>query len=455
MNGFRIAIIGSGPAGFYLADYLLRLATVPLYIEMFDRLPTPFGLIRSGVAPDHQQTKRVAEYYHKIAAHPRLRFFGNVTFDCDFGRTTLLNYYHQIIYAVGAPEPRKLGIPGESLQGSYSARDIVGWYNAHPDFRHLDLDCSHPRIIIIGNGNVALDIARILALPYSRLRRTDIADHALQSLSHRSFREIRLIGRKDPFHAAFSPEGLKTLLQLPQTLIEFEPSWEDFLNTGLPLTKEQKSYAQEILTWFCKKPARLKRRIVFQFLSEPVSLAGHNHVEGVYIRPFRCVAGKDGWHYAATEDIRFLESRIVIRANGFRGLPVQGLPFDESHGLIPNQKGRIMDPETGRVYPGEYVAGWIKRGPTGSLPQIRADAEETASVVLEDLQQGHFRQPVVRHFIPTSEWLYPLKKDFTVYEDWLHIDAIEKQKGAEHARPRVKFSSLEAMLSSLGCDAAV
>lgn len=444
---FRIAIIGSGPSGFYTADYLLNQNDFPVSVDMFDRLPTPFGLIRSGVAPDHQKTKRVSDYYHKIAVHPRFRFFGNVEYGMDIQRNDLLSRYHQVVYAVGAPDDRKLGITGEHLDGCYSARDFVGWYNAHPDYSSMQFDFTRSPVLIIGNGNVALDIVRILCLSEEELATTDIADHSLAQLSNHRVREIHVLGRKDPFHASFTLPVFERLAEMQNVSFEINPP--DILDQKP--TSDHHRRLMEIMLDMQSNPHNAgSTKIIFHFLVSPVSIIGEESVEGIRIRHLSSAPAGNGITHIPGAVETDLPAGVIIRAVGYRGAPLRGIPFDEEKGVIPNKLGRISFPGGETFITGEYVSGWIKRGPFGSIPHIRQDAQETAISMTDDLRAGRFNQPAGNEGEPTVQWLSSIKNDYVFYEDWMKIDTHEKKLGQELGRPRVKFTSIQSMLDIIG-----
>jgi ferredoxin--NADP+ reductase len=397
----RVAVIGSGPSGFYAAEHLQNQKDLVVQVDMYDRLPTPFGLVRGGVAPDHQKIKSVTRVYDKIAAHPEFRFFGNVELGRDLTHADLSAYYHAIIYAVGARTDRRMGIPREYLPGSHSATEFVGWYNAHPDFRSLSFDLSGERAVVVGNGNVAMDLARILASPPDVLATTDIAEHALEALSESRIREIIVLGRRGPAQAAFTTKELRELGHIPGCDVVVDPA-EAELD---PLSAHQVARAPdrtrdaniEVLgTYAVTPPTGAPRRVVLRFLMSPVEIIGTDRVEGLVVARNELYRGEDGQLRARiTDETETIPVDLVFRAIGYQGVPLPGIPFDAMNGVIPNAQGRIVDPVAGRVVAGEYVVGWIKRGPTGIIGTNKPDSQETVEMLLDDLREGRLAKPDV------------------------------------------------------------
>jgi len=340
-TAIRIAVVGSGPAGFYAAGHLLKDSSSNVEVDMIERLPTPWGLVRSGVAPDHPKIKSVSRVYEKTAAHPRFRFFGNLHLGDHVSREDLLGHYHAIVYATGSSVDRPLGIPGEELPGSHAATEFVGWYNGHPDHTDLEVDLlSAERAVVIGNGNVALDVARMLMLTASELAPTDTADHALEVLARSNVREVIIAGRRGPAQAAFTNPELRELGEL--------------------------SDADVLVDYSRRRPAGRRRQLRLRFLLSPVELiAGEQgRVGAIAMVHNDLVPGPDGTLRAQpTDEHETIAAGLVFRAIGYRGVPLPGVPFDERRGVIPNEAGRVTDPDSGAVLPGEYVVGWIKRGP--------------------------------------------------------------------------------------------
>ncbi|MCU0281511.1 MAG: FAD-dependent oxidoreductase [Acidimicrobiia bacterium] len=454
-NPLRVAIVGSGPSGFYAAEHLQAQPDLVVQIDMYDRLPTPFGLVRGGVAPDHQKIKSVTRVYDKIARHPEFRFYGNVEFGRDLAHEDLQAYYHAVVYAVGARTDRRMGIPREHLPGSHSATEFVGWYNAHPDFRSLSFDLSGPRAVVVGNGNVAMDLARILASPPEVLGRTDIAEHALAALSASGVREIVLLGRRGPAQAAFSTKELKELGELEGVDVVVDPAELelDELTAADVAGHPDRARDQnlEVLRGLAARPLRgHERRIVMRFLISPVELLGRERVEAVVVAPNELYRSDDGsLRPRQTLGRETVIAPLCFRAIGYQGVPLPGIPFDAMAGVIPNERGRIRDPATGRRVLGEYVVGWIKRGPRGIIGTNKPDSQETVDALLEDLREGLLEKAEVPRREVLERLLHERREDYVSYEDWQLIDMLEQERGHAQGAPRVKFSRVEEMLRAL------
>lgn len=445
----RVAIVGSGPAGFYTAEHLQRHAERDVSIDMFDRLPTPFGLVRGGVAPDHSKIKSVTKVYEKIASRPGFRFYGCVEFGRDLTIDDVNRHYHALVLAVGAPQDRRMGIPGEDLPGSASATDFVAWYNSHPDYRDLDVDLSGEHVVVVGNGNVAVDVARILATPVDILAATDIADHALEKLRSSRVRTITMLGRRGPAQAAFTPKEIRELGEIPGVALLVDPSDLDLDDVSARHLDEDAHRVLGALAEVAGRTATHEERIIqLRFLTSPRSIVGEHHVREVVV--VSNVLRDEGGSVRAipTEQEDIVPASLVLRAVGYRGQPVPGFPFDESRAIIPNVDGRVA----GSAGPGTglYVSGWIKRGPQGVIGTNKADAGETVATLIRDLESGLLPDP------PESspdaiEDLIRLRVPHVVsWGDWCRIDAAEREAGEAVGRPRRKFSSIEEMLGVLG-----
>jgi ferredoxin/flavodoxin---NADP+ reductase len=452
----RVAIVGSGPSGFYAAGHLLRPKSHPdlvAQVDVYDRLPTPWGLVRGGVAPDHPNIKAVSRVYEKTAAHPEFRFFGNVDYGADVTHEDLLERYHAVIYAVGAQTDRRMGIPGEDLPGSWAATEFVAWYNGHPDFRHPEFNLSCERAVVVGNGNVAADVARMLALTRDELAVTDVADHALDVLAASKIREIVVLGRRGPAQAAFTnPELLELGAMTDADVfvdsrdVAIDPLSRTWLEGDGASSTARKNV--EILSGYAgRKPAGKRRRIVLRFLVSPVEILGSERVEGIRICRNELRAEDGTIRACATETTEELDCGIVFRSIGYRGIPLAGVPFDERAGTIPNQGGRITG-EDGEPLPGEYVVGWIKRGPTGIIGTNKRDAQETVDALLADLDTDSLNRPADADREALEMLLAERKPEHVTYTGWEAIDASEKTAGEPHGRPRVKLTSFDELLEA-------
>jgi ferredoxin--NADP+ reductase len=448
----RVAIVGSGPAGFYAAGHLLKCKSHPdlnVQVDMFDRLPTPWGLVRAGVAPDHPNIKAVSRVYEKTADHPEFRFYGNVELGRDLFHEDLTSRCHAVIYAVGAQTDRRMGIPGEDLPGSWAATEFVAWYNGHPDYRDLEFDLSAERAIVVGNGNVATDVARMLALTRDELATTDVADHALEVLADSNVREIVVLGRRGPAQAAFTNPELLELGEMTDADVfvdpgdvELDPLSKAFIDSDAAHATKRKNV--DILTGYStREPAGKRRRIVLRFLVSPVEILGTDRVEGIRIVHNELVEGDDGaLRPRATDVTEELDCGLVFRSIGYLGTRIEGVPFDERSCTIPNEGGRIE----GRT--GEYAVGWIKRGPTGIIGTNKRDAQETVDTLLEDLDGGRLPAPADPDRDSLDALIAERQPDAVSYAGWQAVDRAEREAGEPHGRPRVKLCSFEELLEA-------
>ncbi len=429
-------------------------------VDMFDKLPTPFGLVRAGVAPDHPKIKSVIRVYEKTAAREGFRFFGGVEVGEHISVDELRERYHCIVFAYGTATDNKLGIPGEDLPGSWSATEFVNWYNAHPDFADREFDLSHERVVVIGNGNVAADVARMLALPREELEETDTADHAIEALAESGVKEIVVLGRRGPAQAAFTNPEVRELGEMTQADIVIDPS-------DMELDEASRAWVDsddceptnrrnvEIFTEFSQRnPEGKLQRIVLRFCCSPVEIEGDGKVERVVVGHNE-LAG-DGARIKAMDsgERETIETGLVLRSIGYRGEPLEGVPFDEGRGLIPNEAGRVG--EGGDHVPGLYAVGWIKRGPSGVIGTNKKDASETVAKVFEDLEAGSVPEPELASDPASIEALLAERvPDHVTYEGWQAIDAAEVAAGEPHGRPRVKFTSIDEMVAAAKSGAGV
>jgi ferredoxin--NADP+ reductase len=443
----RVAIVGSGPSGFYAAGQLLSDKERTVEVDLYDRLPTPWGLVRGGVAPDHPKIKSVSRVYEKIARKPGFRFYGNVELGRDVSHEDLAGWYDAVLYAVGTASDRRSGIPGEDLIGSWSATEFVGWYNGHPDFRDLEFDLSGERAIVVGNGNVAVDVARMLTLTEDELKVTDIADHAMEALIASNISEIVVLGRRGPEQAAFTNPELLELGVMGDADVVVDPAdleiAEDVREESLDQTARKNV---EILHEYAQKPAQGRsKRIVLRFLTSPVEILGDGKVEQVRVVRNELHRGEDGRLSArATGTEELLDCSLVFRAIGYTGVPLPGLPFDDRRGTIPNEAGRV----TG--VPATYVAGWIKRGPSGVIGTNKKCATDTVASLLADVESGALEARELPSADEVDAELRARRPDLVDYEGWEQIDAAEKGAGEPHGRPRVKLTRVEELLDAAG-----
>jgi len=414
----------------------------------------PFGLVRFGVAPDHPKIKSVTKVYERLAADGRFRFFGNVHVGTHVSLTDLKRHYHQICYATGAQTDRPLGIPGDDLEGSHSATEFVAWYNGHPDFREYSFDLSVRRVAIIGVGNVAVDVARILCRTEAELQVTDIADYALAALAESQVEEVWMLGRRGPVQAAFTNTELRELGKLDgaDIVVRREDLALDPLSANALEASNDRSLVKrmEILEQFAgRDPIGKRARLTIRFLVSPVEIFDQDgRVAGIRLVRNR-LEERDGGALkpVATDEFEDLPVGLVFRSIGYRGIPLDDLPFDDWSGTIPNDEGRVRD--DGNPVAGVYVAGWIKRGPTGVIGTNKPDAAETVNRMLEDVASGTVLHPEASGRDAVAETVRTAQPDFISYGDWHKIDALETKAGEEMGRPRVKFTDVEDVLAAL------
>ena len=455
-NPLRVAIIGSGPAGFYLVESLFKEKDLSVEVDMFDELATPFGLVRGGVAPDHQKIKSVVRVYDRIARKPNFRFYGNVSYGRDIHLTDIEAHYHQICFTTGAQTDRSLGIPGEDFQGSHAATEFVAWYNGHPDYRDRRFDLSGENAAVIGVGNVAIDVARILCRCYEELAVTDIADYALEALRESRIRNVYLIGRRGPAQAAFTNPEIKEMGELADADVEILPEEArlDDLSQAYVETHPDKALVRkiEILQSYAGRPSTGKsRRLSIRFLLSPTEIIGNGdgRVSALRLVKNELYADNGGLRPRATEEHETIPANIVFRSVGYLGVALPGVPFDDRRGVIPNDRGRVLAGEGKKPVMGLYASGWIKRGPTGVIGTNKPDAAETVERMLEDLRAGAVLAPDRPDVAAAERLVRERQPDYVSYEDWLRLDDIETSRGKENGRPRVKLTRTEDMLAAL------
>lgn len=435
----RVAVVGAGPSGAYAVGNLLRRPNIQ--VDVFDRLLTPGGLVRAGVAPDHAETKKVERQFDWWLSQPGVRLHLGIEIGRDISAAELAGLHDAVIYTCGASASRSLGIPGEDLPGSHAATDFVGWYNGHPDYAQLGFDLSAERAVVIGNGNVAFDVARILTVDVERLRCTDIADHALAALQSSAVREVVVLGRRGPADAAFTVPELLALCQLDNIEITVDiPDGLDAHKVPSDLGFSRGFAARRKLEVIRDIEARRSpgatRRIVLRFLGSPVAIVGDSTVQGVRVarNNLGYEAGATTAH--ATADVDLIEAGLVLRSVGYRGTELPGVPFDSVSGRIPNKDGRVIN--NGQVARGLYAAGWIKRGPSGVIGTNKRCADETVSAVLDDLTSGLLPAPPLDAADRLASLLASRRRHEVTMAGWRAIDAHERRQGAAQQRPRVK-----------------
>jgi len=439
----RVAVVGSGPAGFYTAGPLLA-GDIPAEVDMIERLPTPWGLVRLGVAPDHPNIKAVSRVFEKTAGQPRFRFLGNVEVGRDLSHADLVELYDAVVYAVGAQTDRRLGIPGEDLPGSWPATAFVAWYNGHPDFQDLAFDLSCKRAIVIGNGNVAVDVARMLALAESEIAPTDTTDPAIGAILGSGIEEILMLGRRGPAEASFTTPELVELGELADADVAV-----DALELEVETEPEASVVARNlaVLREYAGREPTGKRRVLrLRFRVSPVAILGDDCVEGVEVVRNELVVENGRVRAVPTGEREVIPCGVVFRSVGYRGVEVPGVPFDEERGTMRNDAGRVLD-ANGVAVPGVYCAGWIKRGPSGIIGTNKKDAAETVASLHEDVATGAL----------TARGLTAEDVDARLAErgaavvtasGWEAIDEVERARGDALGRPRVKLLTWDELLST-------
>jgi ferredoxin--NADP+ reductase len=445
----RVAIVGSGPAGFYAADALLKSDLEVVEVDLLDRLPTPWGLVRLGVAPDHENIKAVSRAFERVAKRPGFRFFGNLEVGHDVTHDELARLYDAVVYSVGAQTDRRMGIPGEELPGSWSATQLVAWYNGHPDFQELPFDLDVERAVVIGNGNVAIDVARMLALTADELAGTDTIDAAVEAIVDSRLRDIVMLGRRGPVQAAFTPPELGELGELAGADVVVDEADLELDAASAAALEEDRERARrnvELLREYAARTAAGKARTIhLRFLVSPVAILGGDRVQALEVVRNRLEQDERGRIVAVpTEERETIPCGIVFRSVGYRGLPLPGLPFDEGRATLRNDGGRVVG-DDGAPIAGVYAAGWIKRGPTGVIGTNKKDATETVEALLEDARAGKLARAA-------DDRLEDLLRERGVravpYAGWEAIDAAERAAGEPLGRPRVKLATWDDLLAT-------
>ena len=447
---YHVAIVGSGPSGYFAAASLLKFAdsddAADVRVDMLEMLPTPWGLVRSGVAPDHPKIKSISAQFEKTALDPRFRFFGNIVVGEHVQADELAEHYDAVIYAVGAQSDRSLNIPGEDLPGSVAAVDFVGWYNAHPHFEEMAPDLSTGRAVVVGNGNVALDVARILVTDPDMLATTDIADHALKILHDRGVEEVLVVGRRGPLQAPFTTLELRELGHLEglgDVDVVVDPAdFADISDDDLEAAGKTVRNNIKVLRGYAEQsPKGAKRRIVFRFRTSPIEIKGEGRVESIVLGRNELATDDNGRVVAKdTGEREEVPAQLVVRAVGYRGVPTPGLPFDEKSGTIPHTDGRVDGSRN------EYVVGWIKRGPTGVIGSNKSDSQETVDTLVADLGGAELADFADNHSEVLAEWMVERQPKVVTDDHWKLIDEHERTAGGTGGRPRVKLTSVAELL---------
>jgi ferredoxin/flavodoxin---NADP+ reductase len=447
----RVAIIGAGPAGLYTADALLKKKELHCSIDIFNHLPTPYGLVRDGVAPDHQSIKAVTRVFERILEQPNVRYFGNVTFGTDVHHEELKELYDQIVYATGAQSDRRMGIEGEDLAGSYPATAFVGWYNGHPHYRDHEVDLSHERVVVVGNGNVAMDVARILLKSPDELAQTDMADHAIEVLRGSKVREVVMLGRRGPVQSAFTNAELKEFGELEDVNVVVDPAELELDPASQEALAGDKVAEKNLATlrgYAERGEQHGSRTLRMRFLVSPVKILGDGgKVAAVKLERNKLVMSDMGTLRAkGTGEYETIEAGLILRAVGYRSLPLMGVPFDESTATISNIAGRVITDATGEPVGGEYCVGWAKRGPSGVIGTNKADAVATVASMVEDVPELPGIEDANRDPANIVALIEERVPNYVNYEAWRCLDRYETSRGTEQGRPRVKVTNVEEML---------
>jgi ferredoxin--NADP+ reductase len=449
----RVAVVGAGPAGFYACEELLKQGGFE--VDLYDALPTPYGLVRAGVAPDHPKIKSVTRRYEKTATQPGFRFFGGVELGSDVERDELFARYHAVVYAVGTRDDRRLGIEGEDRPGSHAATEFVAWYNAHPEFADHEFDLSARKAVVIGNGNVALDVARMLVLEPGEVAATDTADHAVEALAGAEVEHVVLLGRRGPAQAAFTNPELLELGELTRCDLIVDPAELELdEHSAAWLEQEGRGIARKnvaILREYAQRtPSGHSHRIEMRFLRSPVEVLGEGlrgPVTGLRVVRNRIERDERGELRAVPTGVEeVLDCGLVLRSIGYRGRPLPGVPFDERRGVIRNDGGRVTT-DDGEPIPGEYAVGWIKRGPSGVIGTNKKDATDTVAKLIEDARSGRLNDAPDPDREGVDAWLRGRVPGLVTWDGWKAIDEHEVQTGEPQGRPRVKLVRVPQMLA--------
>lgn len=447
----RVAVIGAGPAGFYTAEALAKSKTIEADVDVFERLPAPYGLVRYGVAPDHQKIKSVTAAYDKLCANPKVRFLGNVRVaGGDLSVEELLTHYDQIVFAVGCATDRHLGIPGEDLTGSHAATSFVAWYNAHPDFRDYPVDLAVSRAAVIGVGDVSMDIARMLLRAPEDLAGTDIAADAMEVFRRNEITEVVILARRGPAQAAFATKELEDIVEMPDVCVSVDAAHvKADLESGDPLENLARRKLEYLGELASREPTPARKRVVFRFLTSPVEIVGEGgRVTGLRVEHNEIVRDERGRASArGTGNFETIPVGLVFRAVGYRGVPLDGLPFDDRQGVIPNEEGRVL--RGGSPWPGVYVSGWIKRGPSGVIGTNKGDAAATVEKMLEDVKGRSAPISEAKSRRSIDALLAGRGVRVVTFADWKKLDSLERERGREAGKIREKMTSLREILAAL------
>ncbi|WP_182349558.1 4Fe-4S binding protein [Tomitella gaofuii] len=452
ISPLRVAVVGAGPAAMYAVDALTSHGGGNVEIEVFERSPSPWGLARGGVAPDHQRTRTITNIFKAMMGNPAVRAHLNVEVGKHISHAELLRHHHAVVYGVGASTDRHLNIDGEGLPGSVAATDFVAWYNGDPDHADDVYDLGGERAVVIGNGNVALDVARVLATSPDQLAQTDIAEHALEALRASTIREVVVLGRRGPVQAAFTSKELLGLDYVdgmdiivdPADLVLDEQDEAFLASEACPFPVPRK--IEQLRGWASRSSNPTNRRIVLKFLASPTAILGEGHVEKIQVARNELVADGTGRRQARpTGESDTIETGLILRSVGYRGAPADGVPFDERRGIIPNNEGRVIHPVTGEPVTGVYVTGWIKRGPSGYLGTNKKCAQDTIKLLRADVEAGRLTRQV-KDRRALERLLAERQPDAISFDEWRVLDRAELARGKATGRPRVRYTDTQEMV---------
>jgi len=460
-NPLRIAIFGAGPTGFYAAEHLFKQTDYVVEVDLFDRLPTPFGLVRGGVAPDHQKIKSVTKAYDRIASNDRFRYYGFVEFGSDIRLEDVKKHYHQVMFTVGAQIDRSMNIPGEELARSHAATEFVAWYNGHPDYKDRQFDLSQESVAVVGVGNVAVDVCRILCRSREELERTDIADYALEAIANSNVKTVYMLGRRGPAQAAFTNPEIKELgeMEVADIHIPEADAALDAATTQSMADNPDKGTDRKVeimQQYAAEKRTGKDKTLVLRFCVSPVELISDGDTDEPGVGTVKLVHNemylneRGTIRPRATERHEDLTAGLVFRSVGYNGVALPDVPFRDDWGVIPNDKGRVVILDTNDPVTGLYCAGWIKRGPSGVIGTNKPDALETVKCMLEDVAAGKVFSPEAPGVDQLRDLVKERRPNYFSYADWKKLDAMEVEKAEGTEAPRVKFTTVAQMQAALG-----
>ena len=443
----RVAVVGAGPAGIYASDLLVKSGE-DVTVDLFERMPAPFGLIRYGVAPDHPRIKGIVKSLHAVLDRPEIRLLGNIEIGRDITVDEMRDYYDAIVFSTGATGDRELRIPGSDLDGSFGAGEFVGFYDGNPDFSR-DWDLTAEKVGVIGVGNVALDIARILAKTADELKVTEIPDNVYDNLARSAVKEVHVFGRRGPAQAKFTPLELKELDHSENIEVIVDPEDIDYDEASEAARRESKSVdlvCQTLEGYAIREPKGAPNKLYLHFFESPVEILGEDG-QVIGLKTERTELDGTG-QVRGTGKFTTWDLQSVYRAVGYRSEAVDGVPFDAERAVIPNDGGRVLDPETGEAVRGLYATGWIKRGPVGLIGNTKSDAKDTTTMLLEDFTSGRLSAPAHPDPAAVTELLESRGIAVTTWEGWHNLDAAERSLGEAEGRERKKIVEWDEMIVS-------